>query len=79
MSTLDAILKEIKDVPADRLDDVYQYVHSLVIKDKVSKEGKKNLLEFSGILSDMSDEDYQDFTNHLKEVRKKLFNRHVDL
>jgi hypothetical protein len=82
MLTLNLILKEIKDVPVEKLEEVYEYVHSLAVKkknDTSKKKNKKSLLDFSGILSDMSEEDYQDFVNHTKKVRKELFNRKFDI
>lgn len=80
MLTLNTILEEIKEVPVDRLEELYRYVHSLTGKKKAAKRrGKKSLLDFSGILSDMSEEDYQDFVNHTKKVRKELFNRKFDI
>lgn len=80
MLTLNLILKEIKDVPVEKLEEVYEYVHSLTKKNDTSKKkNKKSLLDFSGILSDMSEEDYQDFVNHTKKVRKELFNRKFDI
>jgi hypothetical protein len=80
MLTINAILEEIKDVPVDRLEELYAYVHSLAINTKRSKQKKKkDLLSFSGMLSDWSEEDYQDFVNHTKKVRKELFNRKFDI
>ena len=80
MATLNTILKEIKDVPVDRLDEVYEFVHSLTVSHKsADKTKKKDLLSFAGILSDWSQEEYKDFVNHTKEVRKELFNRRFDV
>jgi hypothetical protein len=79
MLTLNAIIKEIKDVPVDRLEDVYQLVHAFAVKPKISEAKRKKIMAMSGCLADMSDEDYRDFENHLKQTRAELFNRKIDL
>jgi hypothetical protein len=79
MLTLNLILKEIKDVPVDRLEEVYEIVHSLALKSKPSESKRKKTMSLAGCLADMSEEDYRDFENHLKQTRKELFNRKIDL
>ncbi len=79
MLTLNAILKELKEVPVDRLEELYQFVHSLTPKTKQSENIRKKILSFGGAFSDMSDKDYSDFLNHTKKVRTKLFDRNNDL
>jgi len=79
MLTLNLILKEIKDIPVERLEEVYEYVHSIAVNSKEPKKKKKTALDFAGAWSDMKEEDYQDFINHTKKVRKELFNRKFDI
>ena len=80
MLTINAILEEIKDVPVEKLGELYDYVHSLTVSSKApDKKKKKTVLEFAGAWADMSEEDYQGFVKHTHKVRKELFNRHVDL
>ena len=79
MSTLNAILKEIKDVPDSRLEELYQFVHSLTPPTKHSESLRKKILSFGGAFSDMSSEDYSEFLNYTKKARTNLFNRHIEL
>jgi len=79
MLTLNLILKEIKDVPVEKLEEVYEYVHSLAVKPNVSEAKRKKIMSFAGMLSDMSEADYKDFQNELKRTRENLFNRNIDL
>jgi hypothetical protein len=79
MSTLNAILKEIKDVPVSRLEELYQFVHSLTPPTKQTEGLRKKILSFGGAFSDMSSEDYSDYLNHTKKTRIKLFDRNIDL
>ncbi len=65
MLTLNAILEELKNVPLDRLEDLYSYIHSLKPNSKKSKSSKKKILSFAGSFNDMSQKDYDDF---LKET-----------
>ena len=82
MQTLNTILKELKDVPANRLEELYQFVHSLTSANKkVSKDEKlrKKILSFGGAFSDMSSKDYSDFLNQTKRARTTLFDRNIEL
>lgn len=79
MSTLNTILKEIRDIPVNRLEELYQYVHSLTPKTKQTESLRKKILSFGGAFSDMSDKDYSDFLNQTKKARPQLFDRNIDL
>jgi uncharacterized membrane protein len=50
MLTLNSILKEIKDVPVNRLEELYQFVHSLTPKNKKTDALRKKILSFGGSL-----------------------------
>lgn len=73
MLTLNSILKEIKDVPVDRLEEVYQFVHSLTLPTQISDTRRKKILSYAGCFSDMDDADYEDFVAHTQQTRSKLF------
>jgi len=77
MLTLNAILKEIKDVPVSRLEELYQFVHSMTPQAKQTDRLRKKILSFGGAFSDMSSEDYSDFLNQTKKTRTKLFDRNI--
>ena len=83
MPALNVIYNEIKTIPVNRLDELYQLVHSLTptIKqqDKKPNAHQKEILSYAGTFSDMTTEDYIDFTGELHKMRKALFNRAVDL
>ena len=77
--TINAILREIKEVPVGRLEELYQFVHSLTPTTKQTEGLRKKVLSFGGAFSDMSNKDYSDFLNQTKKARTKLFDRHIDL
>ncbi len=79
MPTLNAILKEMKEVPVNRLEELYQFVHSLTPKTKQTESVRKKILSFGGAFSDMSSEEYADFVNDTKKTRNQLFDRNIDL
>ena len=79
MLTLNTILKEMKDVPVNRLEELYQLVHSMSSSTKQKESLRKKILSFGGAFSDMSNEDYSDFLNQTKKTRTKLFERRIDL
>ncbi len=79
MLTLNTIIKEMKDVPIDRLEELYEFVHSLTPKTKQTETLRKKNLSFGGSFNDMTKKDYTDYSNHTKKSRIKLFDRNVDL
>ena len=76
--TLNTILKELKDVPVNRLEELYQFVHSLTPTTKQTETLRKKILSFGGAFSDMSGKDYADFLNQTKKSRTKLFDRSAE-
>ena len=79
MLTLNTILKEIKDVPVHRLEELYQLVHSMSSSTKKKESLRKKILSFGGSFSDMSSENYSDFLDQTNQARGKLFDRRIDL
>ena len=75
MLTLKNILKELKDVPVNRLEELYQFVHSLTSTTKQTENMRKKIILFGGAFSDMNNKDYADFLNQTKKTREKLFDR----
>lgn len=79
MLTLNTILKELKDVPVNRLEELYQFVQSLTPTAKQKESLRKKVLSFGGAFSDMSKKDYTDFLNQTKKARARLLDRTIDL
>ena len=79
MPTLNTILKELKDVPVNRFEELYQFVHSLTPATKQTESLRKKIISFGGAFSDMSNKDYSDFLNQTKKTRERLFERSIDL
>lgn len=79
MLTLNTILKEMKDVPVNRLEELHQFVQSLTLTKRQTEILRKKILSFAGAFSDMSKKDYTDFVHQTKKSRKKLFDRRIDL
>lgn len=79
MATLNTILKDIKDIPVTRLEELSQFVHSLTPKSKYNAAMHKKILSFGGIFSDMSGEEYADFVKEATKSRVGLFNRSIGI
>lgn len=79
MSTLNTIIKEIKDVPVNRLEEIYQFIHSMTPKTKHSESLRKKILSFGGAFSDMSNSDYVEYLNHTRKTRNELLDRKFDI
>ncbi len=75
MLTINNILKEIKNVPVNRLNEVYQFVHSLTTETHIKEKKKQKILSYAGLFSDMNKKEYSDFLHQIKKNRKTLFTR----
>ncbi len=80
MLTINSIVKEIKDVPVNRLEELHQFIYSLTPSSvHPTLNVRKKILSFGGIFRDLSKTDYEDFLNHTKQARNKLFDRNIEL
>lgn len=79
MLTLNTILRELKNVPVDRLEDLYSIIHSLRANTKKSDRTSKKILSFAGSFGEMSEKDFNDFLEHTKETRNNSFDRDIKL
>ena len=77
MTTLNTILKELKNVPVDRLEDLYSIIHSLRANTKKSDSPNKKILSFAGSFADMTEKDYNEFVEHTAKTRNDLFDRYA--
>lgn len=76
--TIQNIIDELQDVPEEKIDELYQFVHFLAVN-KNLKNNKEKIMSFAGAFSDMSDEDYNDLVRHTQETRSNNFNRNFTL
>lgn len=79
MLTVNTILKEIKEVPVNRLEELYQFVHSLIPKAASQDNLRKKILSYGGAFKDMPDKEYSDFQKHIKDVRENSFDRNIEI
>ena len=79
MLKLNTIFKEIKDIPSDRLEELYSYIHTLNPKVKKTDNLRKEILSFAGILAAMNKSEYSDFLKQMKKARAELFSRNITL
>ena len=82
MPTINSILRELKNVPVDKLEDLYSIIHSLRTNTrKAGRENRENreILSFAGSFADLSKSDYNDFVEHTKQTRENLFDRNINL
>ena len=79
MLTINTIIKELKNVPVDKLEDLYSIIRSLRTDGKKTDIKKQKILSYAGSFGDMSKIDYNNFVEQTKQTREDLFDRNVDL
>lgn len=79
MITLDSILRDLKSVPAERLEDVHSFIKSLSIDKGESNVNRTKILSFAGSFTDMDEQVYKDFVSETINTRRSLFDRDINL
>lgn len=67
------LIREIDLIPEDRLEEVYDLVHSFRRSLKNHKAQKEHILRFAGSWQDMTDEDFADFLEEIHSRRESAF------
>lgn len=79
MFTRNSILKEIKDIPANRLEELHEFIHALQPDKKQNDAARKKIMSFAGSFAEMDDKDYAAFISFTKKERKMLLGRKYTL
>ena len=75
MLSLNNIIKEIKNIPVTRLEELYDFVHSLSATQQTSESRRKKILSFAGSFNDMSKKEYSAFLKEIKKIRVDFYDR----
>ncbi len=77
MTTLETIIQDLQQVPPENLEKAHQAVQALKATPTTNKELADWSLQFAGILSHWTEEEWADFQAELQRTRAELFNRPV--
>lgn len=78
MVTRETILQELKQVPPQHLESVYQLIHALTVQPEgagAKAVAVTRIMGAAGMLSHWSDAEWADFEAELQRTRADLFNR----
>jgi len=78
MVTINTILNEMKHIPNERLNEIYQFVHSLNINYHHNNSRRNKIMSFAGLLNDMTEEEYSDFIRTSRRIRQEIPERHLE-
>ena len=79
MVTINTILEEVKNVPVNRLEELYSIIRSLKDSTGGPGAGKGTILTFAGCFNGMKQENYDDLINNMKETRNNFLDRETDI
>lgn len=69
MPKINTILKELKNVPVDKLEDLHSIIPALRTNTRKVDKVNQEILSFAGSFDDMSESDYNDFVKHTNQTR----------
>lgn len=75
MLTLNTIVEELKDVPVNRLEELYSIIQSFKASPKKNGQKSEDILSFAGAFEDIPEKEYTGLVQHTKDTRNELFNR----
>ena len=79
MLTLNKLYEELKEVPVDKLEELYLIIQAYSSKYKMDRTNAHKILTFAGCFNEMSQQDFDEFVQETKKTRQELFNRNPDL
>lgn len=68
--TKNRILEEIDKIPEENLACLYDLIHCFRLGLEAQKSNAQDILKLAGSWKDMSEEDFNDFLNGIKERRQ---------
>ncbi|NOY58377.1 MAG: hypothetical protein GXO75_05525 [Calditrichaeota bacterium] len=71
--TRDKLLNEIAKIPEEKLAYLYNFIHDYRLGLEAKKPNAQKIMQLAGSWNDMSEEDFSEFMNEIKERRSKAF------
>jgi len=75
---LSEVMEEIRLVPKDRLPTVYDFIHFFRLGLETVRDDTKDIMRFAGCWQDMTDEEFEDFSQEIAERRRQAFSGRAD-
>jgi len=74
-----SVLQKLSVIPPEHLIEVDVFLTALSEEIAMKEKKRLQILELAGSWSDMSEEDFDDYMQSIKVVKKDMFNREIDL
>jgi len=75
---LSEVMEEIRLVPKDRLPAIYDFIHFFRLGLESAGDDTKDIMRFAGCWQDMTDEEFEDFSQEIAERRRQAFSGRAD-
>ena len=67
------VLKEIQLLPEEKLKEIYDLIHFFRLGFQKVKRKNESIMNFAGIWKEMSEKDFNNFSNEVEMRRKNAF------
>ena len=74
-----SILQNLSLVPMEYLLQVDNYLQMIIQKNREKETNRKAILALAGTWNDMSEDEFEEFRNDIKNNREDMFNRDIQL
>lgn len=75
----ESILEQLEAMTDIHLYEVDLYIKNLYAEIADKEKNRQNILALAGSWSDMSDEDFGEYQQSIKDLRAEMFNREIQL
>lgn len=75
---LSDVIEEIRLVPKDRLPELYNFIHFFRLGLERVRDDAEDIMQFAGCWQDMTDEEFEDFSQEIAERRRRAFSGRAD-
>ena len=75
---LSEVMEEIRLVPKDRLPAIYDFIHFFRLGLETVWNDTEEIMRFAGCWQDMTDEEFEDFSQEIAERRRQAFSGRAD-
>jgi|GEM_PF-476918 hypothetical protein len=72
------IMEELRLIPKDRLPELYDFIHFFRLGLEAVKDDTEEIMRFSGCWQDMTQREFEDFSEEIAERRRQAFSRRAD-
>ncbi len=71
------VIEEIRLIPKDKLPELYDFIHFFRLGLETAPDDTEEIMRFAGCWQDMTDNEFEDFSEEIVERRRQAFSKRI--